>query len=147
MLDRMGSAHDTSTNKQIGNHIVRVESAEAICLVFRGVITLEDAKLLKAMMYEHAETYGSYSYIANVSALTGIDSGARHELVHVDRPYPFKHCFVVGASFGIRTLIEGVYRARRLLRPAAFHYSMEMVATEAEAVERAKKYAQTTSPR
>ena len=68
-------------------------------MVFRGVITANDAEIVRAAMFEHGRIYGPYFFVADVVEMTGISGGARKEFVHIGEPYPFHHCYIVGASF------------------------------------------------
>jgi hypothetical protein len=146
MLTKMGSADNSSGWRKFGTHFISIEKEDVLGMVFTGVFTAEDAKSMQSVWFEHRRLHGPYSFLADVSAITEISSAARKELVHIGEPYPFNHCFVIGASFGIRTLLEGVYIAGRVLRPSHFRWSMVVVGTIDDAFTRIESHKRQKKP-
>ncbi|HRI69972.1 MAG TPA: hypothetical protein PK156_37340 [Polyangium sp.] len=113
-------------------HTATTMDGNVLIFVVHGNIRAEHAQPFIDMIDAHAEIHGRFPFVAYVQEMSGMDSGARRSFVHVDRPYPFAPCFIVGASFTIRTVILGVHRAGRVLFPRFFDWSMVMVQNDAE---------------
>lgn len=129
----MHTEQDALSRRNIGEHVLTCERSGVLHLVVKGTINAQEAEALQTAMYAYAEQHPDYEFIAVVSAMTGIDTGGRHQFVRPAQPYPFRRCYLVGASFAIQTVVQGVYRAGRALRPQSFAWLMFTVATEEEA--------------
>jgi len=129
----MNASPGYTSRVEIGSHVFTAEPNDVLHLHVRGWITQQDAPSIKKFLLDYGKEHPGYSIITVVNDMAGVERGARREFVESSNPYLFGCCYIVGASFAIRTLILGIYRARKVLRPNAVLWTLEMVATEQEA--------------
>jgi hypothetical protein len=133
ILDEVSASPDHLSRTEIGLHVVTAERNGVLHLVVRGMISESEAIGFKKAMADFGQQNPAYHFIVIVTELTGVSSGARRALVIHQQAYPFGCCYIVGASFATRTLIAGIYRARRFLQPHTITGSAITVGSEEEA--------------
>jgi hypothetical protein len=129
----MSSSLDYLARIEIGTHTFTAEHRNVQRLVVRGHVSPPEASRMRSAMFEYGDLYRADDIVVDVTAMSGMDSGSREEFVHIDRSYPFQRCYIVGAPFALRTVILGLHRAGRIIRPEFFRWSMIPVATDADA--------------
>lgn len=126
------SDHDTAP-LVVGPHQFRFTPPNRVSFIFRDTFDEDHAAAYIHFVHAQADRCGGVlEGIVDVRGLSRVTAGARSRVTKAHKAYPYRHIALVGASFSMRTVIDMVIKAGRVIAPSTFTFSYAFVSTLAE---------------
>jgi len=118
----------------VGVHEFRFVPPRRAIFVMRQVLEEEHVIAYMEFIDAHvSRNNGPLDALFDVSALTGVTPSARAKLVTGKRDLPYARVAIVGASFSIRTIVNMLLRAGKIVSPKKFSFAFKFVDSVDEA--------------
>lgn len=121
------------SRSEFGHQLIIAELNNVLYFRIRGMVTGDEARWMQSATIEYGERFGAFDIIADVRGFEGFDSAARRVWVHSTTAYAIKTMYAIGATFAGRTVLWGIHRAGRLLKPTHFAFDIEWCDSEQDA--------------
>ncbi len=121
--------------QRFGNHTVWAEAPDMLWVRFDGPVLGRELRATLDYRNDWARGKARYYVIADLTAVTSVDSEARRVMVEERAAVDHRQMTILfGASFGIRIIAQMMFRSLRVLRRNVQHAERHFVASEAEAL-------------
>lgn len=121
------------SRSEFGQQLIIAELDNVLYFRIRGMLHGDEAQWMQSAAIEYGERFGPFDIVADVRGFEGFDSAARRVWVHSKTAYSIQTMYAIGATFAGRTVLWGIHRAGRLLKPTHFAFEIEWCDSEQNA--------------
>jgi len=118
---------------QCGRQLTGLELPDIVYLKLRGMVTLEEAKLINEAHLEYAQDVSHFYYLINLSELDDLPAAARREASSVLKLLPLRGTVVCNAPLRAKVLAKLLLTAASLFRKGEESNPVLFAETEEEA--------------